>query len=54
MNIEELKAKLIEIEESYYDRGEEQMHRKHDDLLLEFIDDPEVTGIFKRSTKWYE
>ena len=31
----------------------EQAHLKADEALLRFIDDPEVTSVWKRIKKWY-
>ena len=30
----------------------EVLHSRHDDLLLEYINDKEVTKVFDRTTKW--
>ena len=50
MTKEELIKELIEAE----DLGDEEaIHGNQDDLLLEYINDPKVTEIFKRTTKWY-
>lgn len=58
MNIKELKEKMIDAErkynlhESQY-HDYEKLHVDHDNLLLEYINDPEVTEIFDRTSKWY-
>jgi hypothetical protein len=49
MTREELIARLIDAE----NLDTESMHSKQDELLLEYINDPEVTAIFERSVKWY-
>lgn len=53
MTIEELKKKMIEAETELDGNDNEELHALHDDLLLEYINDKEVTNIFQRTTKWY-
>ena len=50
MTLEELRIKLKEA----FDNGdEEQGHMDADLLLLEYINDPEVSEIFSSVRKWY-
>ena len=51
MKIEELKQALVRAE---IECGSdwERLHSRHDDLLLEYINNKEVTEIFNRTTKW--
>lgn len=52
MEIEQLREKLKEVEKEF--AGDpEVVHAEHDKLLLEYIDDKEVTAIFEMSEKWY-
>ena len=55
MTIEELREKLILAEnESRVGPGDfEAIHSLQDKLLIEFIDDSDVTAVFNRTTKWY-
>lgn len=50
MNIKELKEKMIEAEK---DGNEEDIHIKQDSLLLEYINNSEITEIYNRTDKWY-
>jgi len=50
------KAELKEKMEEIYGNGDydpEGAHCNLDDLLLEYIDDEEITEIFKKFTLWY-
>lgn len=52
MTIEELRLKLLAIED--HSRGDnERDHIYADDLLLEFIGDPEITKFYRQSGFWY-
>jgi hypothetical protein len=51
MSIEELREKLIK---AFNGPGDKELtHMDADDLLLEYINDPEVTRIFNEADKWY-
>lgn len=50
MTIEELRSRLLELAKS---DDPESAHYDSDALLLEFIDDEQVSEIFHSSTKWY-
>lgn len=50
MTIEELKQKMIEAEK---DGNEEDTHIKQDCLLLEYINNSEITEIYNRTDKWF-
>ena len=51
IRIKMLRKKLIE-EEIECGSDWEVLHGRHDDLLLEFINDAEITEIFNRTPKW--
>jgi hypothetical protein len=52
MTIDELKAKLMEAIEKY--KGDtETLHGEADELLLEYINDTEVTALYNSFEKWY-
>ena len=61
MTIEELKQKMIEAEDTCRFKAEplegdldpEVLHMKHDSLLLEYINNTEISEIFNRTRKWY-
>ena len=50
MNIKELKEKLKSINPNW---DVEMNHVRADELLLEYINDPEVTQLFDNIEKWY-
>ncbi len=51
MTIEELREGLRGVMDR--DGDEEDFHIHADDLLLEYIDDQEVTKLFKKLPKWH-
>lgn len=50
MNIKELKEKLRSINPNW---DEEMNHILADELLLEYINDPDVKDLFNNIKKWY-
>ena len=52
MTLEELKQKMIEVEESS-DWNWHDVHEKQDELLLEYIGDEEIKQIYNSTQKWY-
>jgi hypothetical protein len=53
MTLEQLRE-AMKAAEIKYQENPELIHTAQDDLLLEFINDPEVTEIYNRTAKWYE
>lgn len=46
--VEQLKALVVDS-----DQDAEKAHQKADDLLLEYINDGEISELFGKMTKWY-
>lgn len=53
MTIEELRSQLRDLANCKHGYDPEADHGKADDLLLEFINDKEVTEAFNDIDKWY-
>ena len=48
------KAELLErLEECYIADSVEEGHRRADNLLLEYIGDEDVTGVYNEIERWY-
>lgn len=54
MTLEELKEKLKAIIDRQSNRDTERDHIEADGLLLEYINDEEVTRLFEEIEKWYD
>jgi len=52
MNIEELRLKMLKVVK-HVNFDAASGHQELDELLLEYIDDIEVTKIFNESPRWY-
>jgi len=50
---DEIKKKLKSISEGDFPGDEEKAHIEADKLLLELINDPEITEYFNNIEKWY-
>ena len=53
MTKQELIEKLKEVADRYNDRNQELGHSKADDLLIKYINDPEITEAFNAVHEWY-
>jgi hypothetical protein len=47
------KEELVEVLRNCYKDDPEEAHIAADRALLEFINDPQVTKLFKKIEKWY-